>query len=246
VGVALRAVRFDTLTWLLPRGGIADVPRGGESEVLVGAGRDLAARSAAVHVDGWTGRVWRTGARSLVAGDAWASGYANGAGASTGGGVRAATLRAALTGFRGTGDGLWTVRAGAERRGRADPDARAFGGVDPTAMVLRGEVRLAAATAVGSVERSTHVHAVTRAVVLDGAVFGALSRRWRPASDVAGNPVTLGVLGVGARLAPTRVGQSTAGLDLAWPVLRPRGVQGRPVVRVLLVPWFGSLRGRGR
>lgn len=247
-GVALRAVRFDTLTWLLPRRGIADVPRGTEAEIVVGGGRDIAAGVPAVHLDGWMGRVWQLRPRSLVAADVWAGGYVNGAAAGTArsSGVSAASLRGLVSAFRATRDGLWSLRGGAERRVQADPDARPFVGLDPTAPLLAGEVRLAAATATIVVERSTHLRAVTRALVLDGAAFGAASGRWHPASDVAGDPVTLGVVGVGLRLSPTRPGQPTAGLDLGYPVVRPTTVRRGPVVRVLLAPWFGSPRGRGR
>lgn len=243
-GVALRAARFDTLTWLLPRDGIADVPRGPEAEVVVGGGRDLVARAAAMRVDGWVGRVWRPARQSLVATDFWASGYANGARDAAGGGVTSAAARGAVTAFRAAPGGIWTARAGAERRVRPDPDVRAFVGFDPTATLVDGELRLAVATAVASFERSRHIRPVTRTLVLDGALFGAVSRRWRPASRVAGDAVTLGLLGVGVRLAPTRPGQPTAGLDLGYPVLRSGAVAARPVVRVLLAPWFGSVRGR--
>jgi hypothetical protein len=244
VGVALRATRFDTLTWLLPRNGIADVPRGTEAELVVGAGRDVTAGAPAVRGGGWVGRVWRPASRALVATDVWATGFANGAADAAGGGASVGALRASVTGFRGTRDGLWTVRAGAERRVRPDPDTRPFVGLDPTATLVDGDVRLAIAAAAASVERSTHVRPISRALVLDGALFGAVSRRWRPASTAVGDPVTLGVVGVGVRLAPTRPGQPTAGLDLGYPVLRPAGVPRGVVVRVLLAPWFGSVRGR--
>jgi hypothetical protein len=171
----------------------------------------------------------------------------NGTATDAGGpGVSGAFARGSVTAFRSTGDGLWTARAGAERRVRADPDARPFAGLDPTATLVASDVRLAAATATVLLERSTHLRAVTRALVLDAALFGAASRRWRPASDRAGDRVSLALLGVGLRLAPTRPGLPTAGLDVGYPAVRPAGMRGRPVVRVLLAPWFGSVRGRGR
>jgi hypothetical protein len=243
-GVALRAVRFDTLTWLLPRDGIADIPRGTEAEVVVGGGRDLAARAAAVRVDGWVGRVWRPGRRSLVATDLWAGGYANGARDAAGGGAGPSAARGGVSAFRAAPGGLWTARLGAERRVRPDPDARSFVGFDPTATLVDGELRLAVGAAAASVERSRHIRPVTRTLVLDAALFGAVSRRSRPASRVAGDAVTLGLVGVGVRLAPTRPGQPTAGLDLGYPVIRPGVVAARPVARVLVAPWFGSIRGR--
>jgi len=214
--------------------------------VVVGGGRDAAARWPAARVDGWVGRVWRPGRGSAVAGDLWAGGYATTTPDSAGGGVQAAVVRGAVSAFRGAGrgTGLWTLRVGAERRVRPDPDARAFVALDPTAFVVPGALRLARGAGAVSLERSRHLRPVTLTLVLDAAAFGAVSRRWRPASTAAGDAVTLGLVGVGVRLAPTRPGQPTAGLDLGYPVVRPAVVAARPIVRVLLVPWFGSTRGR--
>jgi hypothetical protein len=249
-GLARRAVRFDTLTWLLPSGGIADVPLGVEGEMVVGVGRDLVARAGALRADGWVGRVWRPGRTGLVATDAWASGYVLGdsAGGDEGTAPRrrlsAAALRGSVTGFRATGDGVWSLRVGVERRLRPDPDVRPVVGLDPTAAFVWTDVRLAGVAATASLERSTHLWAISRSAVLDGALFTAASRRWHPASAVAGDPLTLGVVGAALRLAPTRPWQPTAGVELLYPVLRPELVRRRPLVRVAFVPWFGALRGR--
>ena len=238
-GVARRAARFDTLTWLLPGGGIADVARGTELEILAGVGRDPLAGGAAGDLGAWTGRVWLPRARALVATDLWATGRA----ARTGG-LAAAALRIGVVGFRGTGDGRWTARLGGERLLRPDPDTRAFLGFDPTATLVEGEARLAATTATALLERSTRVRPVSRTLMLEGALFAAGSRRWRTASSTRGDGVSLGVVGVGVHLAPTRPGPPTAGLDLVYPAIGPPGVRGRPVVRVSLAPWFASVRGR--
>jgi hypothetical protein len=207
-------------------------------------GRDQAARAAAARLDGWLGRVWRPRARTLLAGDLWGAGYVTDAPAAGTRELAAASLRAALTGFRGTRDGLWTLRVGAERRLRPDPDARPFVGLDPTAALVGGEVRLAGTAAAASLERSTHVWTVARTLVLDAAAFGALSRRWHPAARGLGDPVTLGVAGAALRLAPTRPGQPTAGLELVYPAVRPAGVGREPFVRLVITPWFGAVRGR--
>ena len=84
---------------------------------------------------------------------------------------------------------------------------------------------------------------LTRSWALDGAVFGAASTRWL---SVAPGPehTDVGILGLGLRLTPTRLGRATARLDVGYPVssspLAKRGLY----VGIGLSPWWGDERHR--
>ena len=58
LGVQRRSAAWDTLTWLLPRNAIVDVPLAVEGEVLVGGGGDLRAGQPGARLDAWTGKMW--------------------------------------------------------------------------------------------------------------------------------------------------------------------------------------------
>src|SRR5207237_7007382 len=108
--------RFDTVSWLAPGGTLIDLPRGVESELLIGTGRDERAGRPASHIDGWAGRVWAPSRGAVVLGDVWGSGYV---GDDL---LRASTVRASLTGVHHASEGLWAVRLGGERLIEPHPD----------------------------------------------------------------------------------------------------------------------------
>lgn len=250
-GVRRRSVAYDTLTWFLPADAIVDVPLSFEFDALAGAGREMTGGTVAAHLDLWGGRMWRTGATSLIVADAWGSGYL------TPGRLTAATLRAGGAYYAAAPRGLWSARLGAEWLLDPDPDLRAMVTADPTAGALPARGRLAEAAMALSVERAVRLRPVSRSWHLDGAAFGAVSTRWDPVAGVmaerAGLPVSagdglerldLGVLGLGLRLTPARAGRATARLDLGYPLLRSGGVRARPFVAISITPWLDQERHR--
>jgi hypothetical protein len=249
IGARRRSVAFDTLTWLLPAAALVDVPLALELDALVGLGREVAHGTSIAHVDLWGGRMWRPDRKSLLVADLWSSGYL------TPGRLAAGTLRGSAAFYRGAPRGLWTARLGAEWLADPDPDLRAMVTADPTAGALPPQGRLAEAAAALSLERAVRLRPLSRSWVLDGAAFGALSTRWDPAeapppgvAPLAGEHgrerLDLGVLGVGVRLTPTRLGRATARLDVGFPLLRSAGVPARPFVAISISPWLEQGRHR--
>lgn len=252
VGLRRRSVAYDTLTWLLPAAALVDVPLAFEFDALVGVGREMTAGVPVAHLDTWAGRLWHRGPASLIIGDLWASGYL------TPDRISAATLRGSGAYYRAAPRGVWSARLGAEWLRAPDPDLRAMVTADPTAGALSSEGRLAEAAVALSLEREVRLRPISRSWVLGGAAFAALSTRWDPASpsgtgaeDVgrrdgehALERLDLGVVGVGLRLAPTRLGRATARLDLGYPLLRSPGVPTRPFVALSISPWLEQGRHR--
>ena len=236
-GAAVRSASYDTLTWMLPGGRIVDVPHGIEGEAIVGFGPDFLSGMGVLHVDLWTGRIWRPGKRTLVVGDLWGSGYLGDER------IDAATMRLGLNMFRYAPRGLWKGQVGLERLFNPDPDLRGMASIDPTIAVIPRDSRLAQTGAFASLERSAHIVRVTRSWVLDAAAFGASSVRW---DAVAMEPEILSttVLGGGLRLTSTKTGRGTFRLDAGYPVLGSASLDRRPYVALSIVPWFGELRQR--
>jgi hypothetical protein len=251
VGVRQRSVAFDTLTWLLPADALVDVPLALEYDALVGLGRETAAGTPVAHVDLWGGRIWRPDPRSLLVTDLWASGYR------TPGDWSAGVLRGSAAYYRAAPRGLWLTRLAVERLFDPDPDFRAMVTADPTAAALPSRASLAQAVVGLSVEREVRLHAITRSWTLDGAAFMAASTRWDPAIapgvDVAAfsrdalgelERLDVGMVGLGLRLAPTRLGRATARLDVGYPVIRSAGLRTGPVVALSITPWLEQGRHR--
>jgi hypothetical protein len=250
VGLRRRSLAFDTLTWLLPGDALVDVPLAGEFDAVLGLGRQTVAATPLAHLDLWAGRMWRPGAASLLVTDLWGSGYR------TPGRLSAGTLRGSIAYYRAAPRGLWSARLGAEWLLDPDPDLRAMITADPTAGALPPHGRLAEAVVALSVERGVRLRPLSRSWALDGAAFGAVSSRWDPAvsRSPAGVPaigsdgelerLDLGVVGVGLRLTPTRLGRATARLDLGYPLLRSPGVRARPFVALGISPWLEQGRHR--
>jgi hypothetical protein len=237
VGAAVRSASYDTLTWMLPGGRIVDVPRGLEAEAIVGFGPDFLSGMGVLHVDLWTGRVWRPNTRTLVVGDLWGSGYVGDER------IDAATMRLGMNVIRAAPRGLWKGQMGLERLFNPDPDLRGMASVDPTIPVIPHDSRLAQTGVFASLERSAHLVRLTRSWVLDAAAFGASSVRW---DAVAMEPEILSttVFGGGLRLTSTKVGRGTFRLDAGYPVLASPTLDRRPFVALSIAPWFGELRQR--
>ncbi|HEU5183101.1 MAG TPA: hypothetical protein VFU01_00940 [Gemmatimonadaceae bacterium] len=250
VGLRRRSVVFDTLTWLRPGNGLVDVPLAGEFDGLVGIGRERVDDTPVVHLDLWTGRMWRPDATALLVTDLWASGYESPTR------LFAGALRGSATYYRSAPRGIWTARFGAEWLRNPDPDLRAMVTIDPAAGALPTRARLAEAAVALSLERAVRLHRLSRSWVLDGAAFAAVSTRWDPASPAVtddgtwhgetseGERLSVGVLGVGLRMAPTRLGRASARLDVGYPLLHAGGVGARPFVRLSISPWLQQGRHR--
>lgn len=250
-GVRRRSAAFDTLTWLLPADAVVDVPLAFELDALAGVGREMAGGTPVVHLDAWGGKMWHPAPGALLVADLWVSGFRSP------GRWSAGTLRGNLALHHAAPRGLWTARLGGEWLFDPDPDLRAMVTADPTAGALRSEGRLAEAAIALSVERDLRIRRLTRSWALDGAAFGAASTRWDPVATPTGAPapasragegalerVDLGVVGVGLRLTPTRLGRATARLDLGYPVMRSAGVPARPFIALSISPWLEQGRGR--
>ena len=228
-GLRRRSVAYDTVTWYLPDNALVDVPLAFEFDALVGVGRDRVTDAPALHVDAWAGKMWFLGRNALLIGDVWGSGFRSA------GRWSAATVRAGVNYERAARRGLWNVRLGVERWLGPDPDLRAAVSTDPTYRALGTEARRSTNTVIASIERAVHLRRLTRSYTLDAAVFGAASSR---------EAAHVGMLGLGLRFAPARLGRVTARLDFSVPVLRSGDVRGRPFVAIGITPWLEQDRQR--
>jgi hypothetical protein len=237
IGAARASVAYDTLTWMLPNKAIVDVPLSFETEAVVGLGREFVRDVPMMHVDLWAGKAWLPSRRSLAVADVWALGYASS------GQFDAATFRASLGYFRAARRGFWATRLTAERLLNPDPDVRTFVTMDPTTPLLPDGRRLAQSALGFSVERDVTLRALTRSWALNGAVFGSASSRWQTVSP-GPEHTDVGILGLGLRLTPTRLGRATARLDVGYPIssapLAKRGLY----FGIGLSPWWGDERHR--
>jgi hypothetical protein len=238
LGIRRAAARFDTTTWLLPNGGLADVPRGIETDALFSLGRDHAGGGTA-HADFWIGRTATFSAgRSILTADGWASGYL---GAQS---LAGSTVRGALTLRHRAPNGMWVARVAAERLFAPDPDVRALALLDPLVPALPRPGRLAEGALSASVERDVHIHAFTRSSALDGALFVAGSSRWDPSPDARAEGLTLVAAGIGLRLVSAHPDHAAPRLDLGVPLVRSAGVRRGIYVGLSLTP--PALAGRER
>lgn len=245
VGLARRAVNYDAVTWILPAGGIIDLPRSTESETVFGFGRDARRGLAAVTADGWIGRSVQPSARSLLTAALWFQGFADVRApwsAFDAGRSSTASTRISAAAIAGPIERRWTAVVAAEQLLRPDPDAIDFVTYDVTAPLLVPDARRAATTVVARLERSTHIRRVSGGLALEGAAFTALSSRWGSVATSANERLAIG--GVGLQLVPTRQGSPTVRLDLDYPFLAPLDVGHRPRLVVVVQPALGQVRGR--
>lgn len=236
VGLARRSASYGTATWYLPGGELLELPVAFEGEAVVSLGRDLAFGRPALHADGWLGRFWMPGDRLLLSADAWGSGYLIGRHWTAG------SVRLALGADAPAARGRWTARFAAEQLSDPDPDVRALASVDPTLAALPQRARLAETALATSVERDVHLRRITSGYTLDVGGFGAASMRWDPAAG--GERPSLGTIGAGLRLTPSRMGMARIGIDVGYPLLRSAGVPARPFAAFTVSPWLDANRMR--
>lgn len=235
-GITRRSASYATSSWYLAGGEPVDFPVALEGEAVVGVGRDLAFDRPAMHADAWIGRFWLPDDRVLFSADAWASGYRLAQQWSAG------SLRLALGADAPAAGGRWGARVAAEQLYDPDPDVRALASADPTVAALPQRARLAETAVAMSAERDLTVRRVTHSYALELAGFGAASMRWDPAAG--GERPSLGALGAGIRLTPTRAGMARIGLDVGFPVARSAGIPNRPFVAFTITPWLEASRMR--
>ncbi|HEU4643654.1 MAG TPA: hypothetical protein VFS44_14450 [Gemmatimonadaceae bacterium] len=237
VGLRRETARYDTLTWMLPGDGLADLPLGFEWEGVLGLGKELESGRGAAHLDLWGGRAWMPRRGHLLVADVWSSGFIGD------GFWHAGTIRGLLSYYAAAPRGTWQARLGAERLFDPDPDVRALATVDPALSLYPRDSRLAELAVSASLERDVELRKLSSSWNLDGALFAAYSARHDPASPDAEH-LQAGVLGFGLRLAPRRAGRATFRVDVGFPVTHSPGLKGKPYFGVTVMPWLGADRER--
>jgi hypothetical protein len=250
LGLSIVSSLYDTLTWLLPGAAVVDVPRTVEGEIVVAVGRgsvaaldtagpsDIHRSNFMTHYDGWLGREWLPNRRSRIATDIWASGY------SRAGQWQSSRTRVALSVEHAASKGLWRISVAGENLRDPDPDVRALGIYDRALAFVPKKVRLAESALSVSVERTRHL-AFIGSQGLEGSIFGAVSKRWDPASSAsASEDFMVGAAGLGVALVPRRPGRSTVRLDLGFPVTGTPGIKRAPRFSITILPWLETSRHR--
>ena len=237
LGLTRHSALYQVVDWYLPGSAATDLPLGFEGEGVIGLGRDFAAHTPAVHVDTWGGRIWMPRHNLFATTDLWVNGFVHNRNWSAG------STRAAFSLFKQAPRGMWMLRLAGEQLTDPDPDVRALATIDPTLRALPQRSRLAESALAASLERSAHLVPLTRGYVIDGALFGALSSRWDPAASKS-DRVSLGVVGAGFRLTPTRLGRASVRFDVGYPVIASPGVARRLFFGVTLSPWIEAGRSR--
>ena len=236
IGLRRETAAYDTLTWLLPRNTLVDIPVGFETEAVVGMGQDLVTRHPLAHVDVWSGRIWMLGHNHFLETDLSTSGYVGN------GRIEAGSLRGTTTLFSRATRGVWLAQMAAQMLSDPDPDVRTLATTDLTLRSMDDVRRFARTALAGFLERDVRLHDAGRAYSVDAAVFTAGSMRWGlAASDTA--RVYVASVGAGLRLSPARNGRGTFRLDVGYPVLY-RGIRQRPYVNLSILPWLGAQRSR--
>lgn len=232
IGLSRRSSRSDTLDWVLPYGGLGDLPRGLEADASVAAGPDLLTGGVISRLGLWARRVWHpVDGQAIMITQVWASGF------SENGAVSNGEARGSLFAATGAGNGLWTFRFDGERLANPDPTVRSNATVDPTAMIIPAEARLARGTVAGYLERSFHIRPVTAGNMLDAGIFTAGSYRWDPDTATEASAVGVGVIGAGLRLGAERAPKNTLRLDLSYPFWEQgQGIGHHPFLTVSVTP----------
>ena len=239
VGFARQAAAFDTLTWLIEKQILIDVPIGFEWEGLAGAGVERASGRAATFLNGWTGKMWPHGTQSLSQLDLWGSGY-HVAGRHN---WEDASMRGAVSNYSRTMPGVLSTHFVAEKLVNPDPDLRVLSNLDVSSYAVKLIYRFAEEAYAGSVQQTVHLGDLTHSFALDGAFFTAGSlRRKSPLSQ--SDHVTVVVIGAGLRIIPTLPGSGAVRLDVMYPVVHSKGAERRLVFALSLSPWLEASRHR--
>jgi hypothetical protein len=240
VGLLRRTAQYDTASWIVPGRGFLDIPLGWEADGVLGAGYERDARTPAMKLDAWMGRVWIPSRGRIVMLDGWASGYA-------GRGVDAnhiARLSAAWyeEGWRG----IWGVRFTAERLIEVDPDLRALSLMplaDYTAPAVRPYSVRGGTSIAGSVERTVHLFRAGAASVVDAGAFAAGSSRWQ-VSGVPDERLKAAVAGARFRLLSANGAVSSVRVDLGYPFVVSQVLPRRPFAVLTIGTLFDVSRQR--
>lgn len=239
IGLARRAIAFDTVSWLGDRQLLVDVPLGLEMEGTASEGREDVARARAAFGSIWAGRMWLPAPMRLVSLDFWASGYH----VQHRNNFDAASTRGLLSYFARRGSVLYTVRGGAEKLVNPDPDVRALATFDPTLPLIPDAYRLSENAIAAEAERAQHIHLPLHTVDVDGAVFVATSLRTASALSQR-DRFGVTAIGTGLRLIPNGSGSGTLRLDVLYPLLRNPAARHGITVAVSVTPWLLANRQR--
>ncbi|HET9013916.1 MAG TPA: hypothetical protein VFN38_18955, partial [Gemmatimonadaceae bacterium] len=240
VGVLHRTAQYDTASWVVPGRGFLDVPLGWEADGVLGAGYERDARTPALKLDAWLGRVWIPSRGRVVMVDAWGSGYA-------GRGVDANHIvRLSAAWYEEGWRGMWGARATAERLRELDPDLRALSLMplaDYTAPAVRPYTVRGGESVTGSLERAFHLFRVGAASVVDAGAFVAGSSRWHVA-DVPDGVLHAGVVGARLRLLAANGAVSSVRADIGYPVMLSDVLPRKPFVVLTVGTLFDVSRQR--
>ncbi|MBA3644884.1 MAG: hypothetical protein H0W63_01770 [Gemmatimonadaceae bacterium] len=238
-GVSRHAAAFDTVSWLIEKQILVDIPIGFEWEMLAGAGREGVTSKPATFLTGWAGKMWMHNPEKLSQLDLWGSGYLI-AGRHN---WDAANVRAAYSKYKRAGYGVWSAHILAEKLVNPDPDVRALSNLDVSAFAVKRPYRFAEEAYAASVQQTGHVTDLTKSFSLDVAGFFAGSlRRKSPFSQT--DHVTVGVVGVGLLVIPRLPGSGTIRLDAMYPFLHSRVTERKVVFALSLSPWLEASRHR--
>lgn len=239
LGLQRRAASFDTLTWLVEKQILVDVPVGFEWEGFLGAGHDRVTRGPAAFINGWTGRMWERGPESLSQLDLWGSGYH----VAHRRNWDDASVRGAWSLYDKTYFGVQSMHFVAEKLVNPDPDVRALSNLDISEYAVQPVYRFAEEAYATELQQTVHIRDISKSLALDAGFFTAASlRRKSPFSQ--SDHVTVAVLGTGLRIVPTIPGSGTVRLDLLVPVIHSRGAENKPVFALSISPWLETSRHR--
>ncbi len=239
LGTSRRSVSFDTLTWLVQKQVIVDVPEGIEWEAIAGLGYESVVAEPALFLSAWTGRMWVPNSSNLLQLDFWGTGYR----LARVGIWEAASVRAQFSSYKRAGDGVFATHIAAEKLVNPDPDVRALANIDVTSFVLPPTYRLAEEAYASSIQQTRHLANISSGLGLDAAGFVAAS--WRRKSPVSqSDHLGVTVLGAGLRIIPRTPGSGVIRLDILYPIASSALVRRRPVFAISLAPWLEASRQR--
>jgi hypothetical protein len=240
LGLLHRTARYDTASWVVPGRGFLDVPLGWEADGVLGAGYERDARTPALKLDAWLGRVWMPTRGRIVMVDGWASGY-------TGRGVDANQIVRLSTAWYEEGwRGIWAARLTAERLHEVDPDLRALSLMplaDYTAPAVRPYAVRGGTSIAGSVDRSVHLFRAGAASVVDAGAFVAGSYRWQVAG-VPDGQLRAGVAGARVRLLSANGAVNSVRVDVGYPVMLSDVLARKPFAVLTIGTLFDVSRQR--
>ncbi len=240
LGLQRRTAQFDSASWIVPGGGILDIPMGWEGEGVIAAGRERDIGVAAIKYDLWTGRVWMPSRGRIVMLNGWASAY-------LGHDVdRNQITRASLMYRTEAARGMWGLRVTAEQLSELDPDRRGLSLMplaDYTAPILGYLATRGGRSLAGSIDRDVRVMRVGAASVLNVGGFLASSYRW-DVSDPSVNQLAAGVIGTRLRILSANGTVGSIRVDVGFPVFRSEILPSKPYFVISYGSLFDASRQR--